>query len=273
MNESYSNIKLEQYVLNELSADEARTLERAAQKDETLKKRIEEIRISNTEIHALVDESEALREVQYRIKNNEIRREQEKNNQKQHKNSTWTRLAYVMPVFAIVAVSTFMIKENPSVTSSSPFEVTEDGVRFKGLEPHINIYQQTESGAKLVNHNAVLHEGDSLQLSYIAAGQNFGAIFSIDGRNVVTQHFPLDDQASVKLHNSGELMMERSYQLDDAPKYEHFFFVTSNSPFDLQEVINLAKNETADKQENTESINGLPKHINQFVITIKKAEQ
>jgi len=273
MKESYSNIKLEQYVLNELSADDARKLEHAAEKDDTLKKRIEAIRLSNTEIHTSVDEQEALREIHYRIKNNKIRLDQAENNQKQNKNSPWTRLAYVMPVVAIVAVSTFMIKENVPVTPSAPFDVTEDGVRFKGLQPHLNIYQQTDSGAKLVNNNAILHEGDSLQLSYIAAGQQFGAIFSIDSRNIVTQHFPFDGESSVKLHTSGELMMERSYQLDDAPKYEHFFFITSNSPFDLQKIINLAKNNNVDKQEKIESIDDLPKSINQFLITIKKAEQ
>jgi len=273
MKESYSNIKLEQYVLNELSADETRKLEHAVENDETLKKRIEAIRHSNTEIHASVDEQDALREIQYRIKNNEIRHEQKENNLKQSKNSSWTRLAYVMPVVAIVAVSTFMINENTPITTSTPFDVTEDGVRFKGLQPHLNIYQQTDSGTKLINHNAILNEGDSLQLSYVAAGQQFGAIFSIDSRSVVTQHFPFDGGSSVKLQVSGEFMMKRSYQLDDAPKYEHFFFITSNSSFDLQEVIRLAKVDTADKQENTKTISHLPDHIDQFVITIKKAGQ
>ena len=292
MKDNYSNIKLEQYVLNELSDEETHALERAVKENESLRKRIDAIRQSNTEISASIDESAILRDINYRIKNNSIRQEQNKEIQKQNKASSWGRLAYAMPILAIVAVSTFMLKENMPVSpgtglgtsgfGTSGIEVTEDGIRFKGLEPHINIYQQIEGGSKLIENHATLHEGDSLQLSYIAAGQQFGAIFSIDGNDVVTQHFPLDDQSSTnssekkspkKLMASGEFMMKRSYQLDDAPKYEHFFFISSKSTFNLQEIIELAQNSVNIAHENTKSISELPDTLSQFVITINKAEQ
>ena len=276
MKDNYSNIKLEQYVLNELSDEETRQLERAAEENESLRNRINAIRQSNTEIETSIDEAKMMREINYRIKNNSIRQEQNKENQKQAKTISWGRLAYAMPVVAIVAISTLMLKENVSVSPTNVIEVTEDGVRYKGLEPHINIYQQIGDGSKLVKNHTTLHEGDSLQLSYVAAGQKFGAIFSIDGNDVVTHHFPLDMQSSIKspekLMPSGEFMMERSYQLDDAPKYEHFFFISSTSSFDLQKVIELAQNSTSSTREKTTSISDLPDNLRQFVITINKAE-
>jgi len=251
--------------------------------NETLQKRVEAIQQSNTEIQASIDEQDALREIKYRIKNNEIRQEQNKDKHKQQKNSSWGRLAYAMPIVAVITVSTLMLKENISVSPDHGFRgdsyqsngvvVTEDGVRFKGLQPHINIYQKTEAGAKLIESNASLQAGDSLQLSYVAARQEFRAILSIDGNGVVTQHFPLDTHASVKLKASGELMLDRSYQLDDAPKFEHFFFITSKSTFDLQKVIEHVQIITASTQENTASITGLPEGLNQFMMTIKKAKQ
>ncbi|MDH3326084.1 MAG: hypothetical protein OEM38_05125, partial [Gammaproteobacteria bacterium] len=98
MADIYSDIKLEQYVLNELSVEEARKLECAANSNEALRKRLEAIQYSNTAIESSINEQEVLREINYRIKNNKIRNEQQKTKKNRH--SSWGRLAYAMPIVA-----------------------------------------------------------------------------------------------------------------------------------------------------------------------------
>jgi len=272
MTDHYSNIMLEQYVLNELSTDDKLKLQNDLANNETLRQRIEAIRHSNIEIESSYDEHEMVREINFRINTRKIQNERQPAKALKI-TSSWQRLGYVMPIVAIVAVSFLMMQEHNQTPTIADLDVSEDGIRLKGLQPHINIYQQVEGGVKQLENDAILDEGDSLQLSYVAAGQLFGVILSIDGRGVVTQHYPLDNQSALELNVSGEFMVERSYQLDDAPKFEHFFFITSKRPFNLQEVIDIAKNNATLTNESTMSILGLPAYLNQSVLTIKKAEQ
>jgi len=271
MTDHYSNIMLEQYVLNELSTDDKLKLQNDLANNETLRKRIDAIRHSNTEIESSYDENEMVREINLRIHTRKIQNERQQTKAPKI-TSSWQRLGYVMPIVAIVAVSFLIVQESNQISPTSNLEVSEDGIRLKGLQPHINIYQQVEDGVQQLEEGAIASQGDSLQLSYVAAGQLFGIIFSIDGRGVLTQHYPLDNQSALRLNVSGEFMVERSYQLDDAPKFEHFFFITSKEHFSLQEVIRIAKNNSALINENTKSITGLPAYLNQYVLTIKKAE-
>jgi hypothetical protein len=81
-------------------------------------------------------------------------------------------------------------------------------------------------------------------LSYRAGSAEYGAIFSIDGRGVVTWHLPnvangLPKQAPA-LDKNGETLLSFSYVLDDAPRFERFFFVFSSDPFKLATVARAA---------------------------------
>lgn len=68
--------------------------------------------------------------------------------------------------------------------------------------------------------------GDRLQVSYRAAGAMQGAIVSIDGAGVATLHFPAAVDEDPRLHQGGRIPLRESYELDDAPGFERFFFVT-----------------------------------------------
>ena len=89
---------------------------------------------------------------------------------------------------------------------------------------------------------AVLHEGDMVQLAYTApAGEHYGIIFSIDGRSVVTLHYPYREGQSSLLVPGRYTFLNHAYILDDAPDFEVFVFVVSAKPMDVESVLMEAR--------------------------------
>ena len=82
-----------------------------------------------------------------------------------------------------------------------------------------------------------VQEGDTIQISYLSGKGNYGSIFSVDGSGVITFHYPLHKESVKKLKNQKEVFLDHSYQLDDAPEYEVFFFVTSTDYFKVEEIL------------------------------------
>jgi hypothetical protein len=114
----------------------------------------------------------------------------------------------------------------------------DEYVRLKGMDPSLSIYIQNPSGeAKELTSGETVSAGDTLQVAYIAAGARHGMIFSVDGRGTVTLHFPASPFESDALERGGEVSLPYSYTLDDAPRFERFFFVAASEPVDVAGVM------------------------------------
>jgi len=113
-------------------------------------------------------------------------------------------------------------------------------VRLKGLEPHLKIYRKTGEHVDLLKNNSPVKTGDLLQLSYVSGSRKYGAILSIDGNGFVTLHYPAGLGESMELQTAGEIPLDFSYQLDNAPGFERFFFITSDSYFSLTGIMDEA---------------------------------
>jgi hypothetical protein len=94
-------------------------------------------------------------------------------------------------------------------------------------------------GEKL-EHGASVRSGDVIQLAYTAGNMRHGVIVSIDGRGSVTLHHPTEPGGSTELSLEGEHKLGFSGELDDAPRYERYFMVTSDKPIDVQRVLDAA---------------------------------
>jgi hypothetical protein len=70
-------------------------------------------------------------------------------------------------------------------------------------------------------------------------------ILSIDGSGVVTRHLPIDGNVAVALRNDGTVLLDNAYELDDAPAWECFYFVTADEPFDVGPVLAAAQRAAA----------------------------
>jgi hypothetical protein len=99
-------------------------------------------------------------------------------------------------------------------------------VRIKG-DAVLTIDRLGPRGPEPVRDGDEARAGDRLQLQYRAADRDEGAIVSIDGRGVATLHYPAELGASPTLRTGGTIPLDHSYELDDAPGFERFIFVTA----------------------------------------------
>lgn len=111
------------------------------------------------------------------------------------------------------------------------------GIRHKG-QPALLVFRP-ESKDPLRDGQRIA-AGQLLQISYSAAGAAHGVIVSIDGRGDATLHFPSVPNGSTALQ-PGEHRLDHAFELDDAPRFERFFFVTAQAALDVEKVHAAAK--------------------------------
>ena len=124
--------------------------------------------------------------------------------------------------------------------ASAPPVTVESGIRAKGA-PELLVYREGSRSAELLPNGAVAREGDVVQIKYVPAGRRFGTIVSIDGRGAVTLHYPESAGGSTELESGATSALNYAYQLDDAPGFERFFFVTAPERFRASDVVDSAR--------------------------------
>ena len=146
----------------------------------------------------------------------------------------------LVPVAAAVALAAVLWLRIPP-GHLAPDRLDED-TRMKGLAPRLEVHRSHGgTGAEELREGAVARAGDLLQLSYVAAGRRYGAVVSVDGRAIVTLHWPEEGGPAAPLAQSGAVPLPHAYLLDDAPAFERFFLVTADSPFDSATVVEAAR--------------------------------
>ena len=127
-----------------------------------------------------------------------------------------------------------------------PLVTTPNGEdRVKGISPALAVYRRTAQGSEKLADGALARAGDLLRVGYVAAGREHGVILSIDGRGVVTRHLPVHGNTSVSLRKDGIVLLDAAYELDDAPAWERFYFVTADRSFDVGPVLDAARRAAA----------------------------
>jgi hypothetical protein len=210
-----SELTLERYRLGETSPTEHTAIEAAVASDEALAARLAALKQSDKEIH---DKYHAI----YRKFSFAARRRAR------------TRRLEVGLCAAALVLAVVM----PAIHLFSRFSAPQMD-RIKGGN-ELRVYLKTDTGEATLARNMKLHEGNTIQLAYIVNTEQYGVIFSIDGRSVVTPHYP-DAGGSTCLTVGRQIPLNEAYTLDDAPLYEMFFFITSETSFDTEEVLRSAR--------------------------------
>jgi hypothetical protein len=121
------------------------------------------------------------------------------------------------------------------------------GVRLKGLKPAMHIYRRSGDEVLRLEDRQQVRENDLLQISYIAAGSSYGVILSIDGRGTITLHHPDRPEGDQHLEPDGEYALPFSYQLDDAPDFERFYFISGSEEIPMKLVLDEAERVAASR--------------------------
>lgn len=163
------------------------------------------------------------------------------------------------------------------INPASPGRNAGDGNNIKGLAPRLEIFREEPDGAnfifRLLEDGETLHEDDRIQLSYSPAGKLFGVIFSIDGNGYVSMYYPDFISQTPELEKGGKINLDFSLILDNAPLFEKYYFITSDTEFNPQDIIRIAESAAENPARIISETLKLPLELDQYSITFFKEEK
>jgi hypothetical protein len=260
------DIVLERFRLNELPADQARLLEARIAKDEDLRRRLEALRRSDDEIRASYP-----REFEDSIRARLDRREYATLRAPRR-----AALYWIVPLTAIaatVALAVVILRTTPPPSGFDHTRPDPAGMdRIKGLAPALRVYRKTSTRSETLADGALARKGDIVRVGYEAAGRPYGVILSIDGRGVVTRHLPATGDLAAPLASSSTVLLGQSYELDDAPGWERFYFITGMSRFAVAAVLEAAEQAAANHRDRPPTDLSLPYGFEQSIFSLQKED-
>ncbi|MDH5720548.1 MAG: hypothetical protein OEZ13_07980 [Spirochaetia bacterium] len=231
-----SQIKLERYLLKELSHAELKEIEKEIENDKSLRKRLENIKKSDGEILKKYKPSDMARQILLKHKISESQKVEKKKAKSFLSNFQILSAATAVCALAIVLLLPNIQKNSSDYNNLARLEKT----RIKGDASKLFIYLQRNNRIDLLSEGSVVFKGDLIQAAYLSEA-DFGVILSIDGRGKVSLHFPLKENLTTKLNKNQKTKLPYSYELDDAPAFERFFFLFSDNEIDLKKVLRSAE--------------------------------
>lgn len=270
---------LEGYLLGELEEERCHEVQSSLEKDVSLQESLEEIEASNRDILAQYPAGLVVPLI--------LERRQGEKGKKPSKQSGalsffLKRVLIVSP--ALASVLLLLILFFPQARNKDAGEVNKDQaeiINIKGEGPQqidltrtqLLIHRKRNSHVELLRNGAPGKAGDLLQLGYISAKEPYGIILSIDGQGRVSLHFPgtKDLPASLVCHQ--KILLPNAIELDNAPAFERFFFITSNSPLEVAGILKAAEKLAKDIHRARKEVIPLPGDINQYSLIILKGGQ
>ena len=241
--------KLERFWLNELPEEEMRAIQKVLDENPDLRARLEALEGSDREIHESYSTDWVARQVARRLERRGV--------------PSISRFGPRLALVAVVLLAVvFLIYLPGSEVPPTWDRKGMDGIRLKGVKPDLLLYRKRASEIEQLADSSVAYAGDLIQVFYRAAGKPFGVILSVDGRGTVTRHLPASGTRAVRLIQGDPVPLDYSYELDDAPKWERFYFLTASTSFDVRDVTRAAKDGLDSLQVGRE--------FEQFAITLYK---
>ncbi len=245
------DLKLERYPLGELPKAEMEAITQALENNLDLQSRLLALKTSNEEIRALYSSKQQGREIEGRM-NNII-------------SGPFQKLKPLLALAAVLSLSIFVAiwipgREIQMLDGIDPTQLLEP-TRIKG-NARLFLYRKTDQGTESLTNGSMARKGERIQIHYQAGDSPYGTIFSVDGNGIFTQHLPASGDQSATLTQGDPVSLDFSYELDNAPKWERFYFITSKTAFDLKPILNALKSGTDSLQRNTP--------LKQFVFTLHK---
>ena len=224
-----SDFKLERYLLGDLPEGEMQALREREACDEIFAARVREMReqgerfLAENPFSAIEDKLENAERSEI-LPNRSF-------------NTLWLKVAAAL-VIALGVFSAVVLNRNVTTYegSGTSMEValadTDNGTRIKGMSASLEVWKKTgDSAVQMVNLGDAF-EGDEIQLRYRVPQKCFGMLFSMDGNGTITMHMGEGDKA-IELEPGKMTTLPFAYKLDNAPKFEKFFLLTSEKSFKI----------------------------------------
>jgi len=264
--ETVSEYYLERYAQGELPDDQAEEIRRLSSVIPEIRSALEEIELSNRAILAMYPSQTVKAKLTTLL------------DEKPHRPFPFRRVLTISSVaaaFLVLFLFLPLLKQKPSIIYPDP---EQDVTTVKGIptidlsKTQLLVYRKLHDKVEILSDGEHARVGDLLQLAYVTTENPYGMILSIDGRGTITLHIPESKGESTELELNKQFLLSNAIELDDAPNFERFFFLTSESPIDvdgvLQEAQDLAKNPEQVQQKKLD----LPETFKQYSVLILKGE-
>jgi hypothetical protein len=229
---------VEQLAAGELSPERAEEIRQLLRAEPGGLDRLAELQVSNVRIREDLPADQVAREVRARVAEAEVRELQA---------SKASGRGWVVFTVGLLAASFLALRVVPEVSEvrqplPSEAALTDAGIRLKGLAPSLVVARKRGAELKMLTVDEGAREGDVLQLAYQNRWDDLhGVILSVDGRGVVSLHYPSSLRGDTRLGTDGETSLDHSYELDDAPEHETFLFLYALAPINVTEVMAKAR--------------------------------
>ncbi len=182
------------------------------------------------------------------------------------------RAAWLALAATAAALLVIVLARRTATRADSPAGGDEEITRVKG-SPRLLAFRQAGDSAERLEPDALVRAGDLIQLRYNAGGQSYGLIASVDGAGTVTLHFPLHEDAPPEATAVAPqtTTLPHAYALDDAPRFERFFFITANEPIDVQHGL-ASLRELAHRDDSATAALELPAGQHQWSLRLRKPD-
>ena len=229
--------KLEKYLTGDLPAEEMREIRDMEATDEVFAGRVKLLREDNAAI---------LKKLPFEKLSEKISAMPGRSNGAGNTvrvNFTLVKFAAVAAlVLAVVTVALFSQRDItvPAQSANGTMDVAmvtdvENAMgdtRIKGLDARMEVWKKIGDSAVQMSNLDEAREGDEIQLRYSVPEKCFGLLFSMDGNGTLTMHMAEGNKA-IALEPGKMTTLPFAYKLDNAPKFEKFFFLTSRDNFEL----------------------------------------
>ncbi len=266
------DIILERYLLGEVDEQETQYIQALTAENKIIQKRIKEIQSSNKKILIKYPAKQMAQQIKTKLA--------QQIPEKQKKTSSFFLRPVPLVGFAsacvVLLAAVFII---PLFLTSQPGVInhTDDTTRIKGTDmkydkPLIAIFLKNGAQGEKLKDGSTVSAHDTIQVQYFAAQNKYGVIFSIDGRGKISLHFPYQKSANTMLTQHKKIFLADSFELDDAPDFERFFFISSDSPLNTTEILAKAGQIAKDSDLARKEYLDLPQKFNQTTFTLIKGE-
>jgi hypothetical protein len=264
--ETISEYYLERYALGELPVEDKKEIHRLAASSPEIRSALEEIKSSDRDILALYPPLTVKAGLMAVL---------EKSPKKAFPLKPVLAISSVAAVFLVLILFIPLSEQKPSIIH--PY-AQQDVTLIKGVpavdlsQTQLLVYRKIQDTVEILSDGEQARTGDLLQLAYVVTQNSYGMILSIDGRGTVTLHLPENQEKSTQLESGKQFLLPNAFELDDAPGFERFIFLTSPVPIDVEEVLQEAQ----DLANNTEQVQqkdiDLPESFTQYSVLILKGE-
>lgn len=199
------NLRLEQYILNELPEKEKNKIKL----DKNNNDYIDNAKKDNDDFFKKFNVEKLVKDTENLVNNN-----------------TKTIKFPSKSITTLVAAACLII----SINLLPDFSKNREIIYLKGSQK-ISIYLKDSNLVDKLKNMDKVYENNKLQITY-RSQNSYGIIFSVDGLNNITFHYPETIYSSTKLDIGKEVTLPTSYTLDSAPYFEKFYLITSEKSFD-----------------------------------------